>query len=116
EGGGAHAMMGEAGFGWRSDFDPATGGVNPVLGFASGGLDASGGLALTPPPKLNLGFSENSDDHAYIDPVYGPIQSVPLPTSHASAAVAGMQFQIADGFMLNASYTGLDEANGLLGS
>ncbi len=115
-GGGAHALMGEDGFGWRSDFDPATGGVNPVLGFASGGLYASGGFALTSRLKLNLGFSENSDDHAYIDPVYGSIQSVPLPTSHASASVAGIEFKIADGFLLNASYTGLDEANGLLGS
>ncbi len=115
-GGGAHALMGEDGFGWRSDFDPTTGGVNPVLGFASGGLYASGGFALTPRLKLNLGFSENSDNHAYIDPVYGSIQSVPLPTSHASASVAGIEFKIADGFLLNASYTGLDEANGLLGS
>jgi hypothetical protein len=40
EGDGSHALMPENGFFMRSDFDPALGGVNPVLGFASGGAYA----------------------------------------------------------------------------
>ncbi|HEY1629808.1 MAG TPA: S8 family peptidase [Rhizomicrobium sp.] len=116
EGGGAYALTGGNGFAWRSDFDPSTGGVNPVLGFASGGMYASGGFALTSKLKVNLGFSEKSDDHSYVDPVYGRTQDIPLPTSRASASVAGIDYAVTDGFSLNASYTGLDEANGLLGS
>jgi hypothetical protein len=116
EGSGANAMMGSGGFAWRSDFDPATGGVDPVLGLASGGMYASGGLAIARDLKVSVGFSQKSDSHTYVDPLYGPIQALPLPTSHATAAVASIDYKIADGFTLNASYTGLDEANGLLGS
>ncbi len=74
EGSGAHAMFGEGAFALRSDFDPSTGGVNPVLGFASGGLYASGGYAITRDLKLDFGFSQKSDDHVYIDPTFGPAQ------------------------------------------
>jgi subtilisin family serine protease len=116
EGSGSYAVMGDSGFAWRSDFDPATGGVNPILGFASGGMYASGGFSLTPRLKLDVGISEKSDDHTYVDPVYGAIQIAPLATSHAIASVAGIDYTIMDGLAVNASYTGLDEANGLLGS
>jgi subtilisin family serine protease len=116
EGSSAHAMMGDGTFVLRSDFDPATGGVNPILGFASGGMYASGAVAIAPNLKLSVGFSEKSDDHSYLDPVYGPIQAVPLSTSRASASVASIDYTVTDGFTLNASYTGLDEANGVLGS
>jgi hypothetical protein len=114
EGNGAHAMVGD-GFAWRTDFDPATGGVDPVLGLASGGMYASGGYTIAHGLKLSVGFSEKSDDHAYVS-LQGLIQDVPLSTSHASAAVASIDYAITDSFSLNASYTGLDEANGLLGS
>src|SRR6201999_53190 len=36
EGAGAFALAGDRGFALRTDFDPTTGGVNPVLGLASG--------------------------------------------------------------------------------
>jgi hypothetical protein len=77
---------------------------------------ASGGYTIAHGLKLSVGFSQKSDDHAYVDPVEGLIQDVPLGTSHASAAVTSIDYAITDSFSLNASYTGLDEANGLLGS
>ncbi len=116
EGSGAHAFFGDGGFQMRSDFDPATGGVNPVLGFASGGMYARGGYTIAPGLELNAGFSQKTDDHSFVDPVYGAVQAVPLPTSHAAASVAGVDYKITDGLSLNASYTRLDEANGLLGA
>ncbi len=116
EGSGAHALMGASGFDSRSDFDPSTGGVNPILGFASGGAYASGGVALAPGLKLNLGFSQKTDDHTYIDPVFGPLKDVPLATNRASASVADVEYKLAEGVTANASYTRLNEADGLLGS
>ncbi len=82
----------------------------------SGGAYASGGAAPAPGLKLNLGFSEKSDDHTYIDPVFGPLKDVPLATNRASASVAGIEYKLADGVTANASYTRLNEADGLLGS
>lgn len=116
EGNGAHSLMGNDAFAMRSDFDPATGGVNPVLGFASGGMYASGGIAVTDNVKLNIGFSQKSDNHTYIDPTFGPVQSVPFSASRNTASVASLEYTIAHGVTLNASYTSLNENNGLLGS
>ncbi|HEY4940115.1 MAG TPA: S8 family peptidase [Rhizomicrobium sp.] len=116
EGSGAHGLMADSGFDQRADFDPATGGVNPVLGFASGGAYASGGIAVTRGLKLSFGFSQKSDDHTYIDPTFGPLQDVPLPTNRASASVVGINYAVAQGVSVSASYTQLNEADGLLGS
>jgi subtilase family protein len=116
EGAGAFALTGSDGFALRSDFDPQTGGVNPVLGFASGGFYASGGYMLAPGLKLNVGVSEKTDDHRYMDPTFGPLQTSDLPTDHAQAAVMGLDYKLSERVSLNASYTRLNEADGLLGA
>jgi len=116
EGSGAHAMMGDGAFQMRSDFDPSTGGVNPVLGFASGGMYASGGYAVTRDLKLNFGFSQTSDDHVTVDPTFGPLKVLPLPTAHASAAVTSLDYAVTKEITINAAYTQLTEDDGLLGS
>ena len=121
EGNGVHAMMGDAmtgdgAFALRSDFDPSTGGVNPVLGFASGGMYASGGYAVTHNLKLAFGFSERSDDHIYIDPTFGPLKDLPLDTARSQASLAGVTYAVDKDITINAAYTSLTEANGLLGS
>jgi len=115
EGSGAHSLMGGAGFGLRSDFDPQTGGVNPVLGLASGGMYASGGYTLVKGLRVSLGFSQKADDHTYMDPKFGPLQTVPLATQRATASTMGIDYTIAKGFTANVTYTELNEANGLLG-
>ncbi|WP_162527102.1 S8 family peptidase [Sphingomonas solaris] len=48
----------QAGFGLLSDYDPRSGGVNPLLGFASGGAHASAQIALAPDLKLSLGLTD----------------------------------------------------------
>jgi hypothetical protein len=116
EGSGAHALMAGSGFDLRSDFDPSTGGVNPILGFASGGAYAGGGFAVAPGLKLSLGYSQKADDHTYLDPTFGLQQEVPLGTDRAAASLASVDYTIAKGVTVNASYTSLDEADGLLGS
>lgn len=108
--------MGGGAFSSRSDFDPATGGVNPVLGLASGGMYASGGFALARDLKMSFGFSQKTDNHTYYDPAYGQIQTSPLPTNRASASVGRIDYAVTEDLALDVSYTGLSEANGLLGS
>ncbi|HWD28248.1 MAG TPA: S8 family serine peptidase [Rhizomicrobium sp.] len=120
EGAGAYALTGTLtgvdGFDLRSDFDPQTGGVNPVLGFASGGFYANGAYALAPGLKLNVGVSEKTDDHLYLDPTFGPLQTSSLPTDRAQAAVMGVNYKLSERFSVNASYTRLNEDDGLLGA
>ena len=116
EGSGAHSLMAASGFDYRGDFDPETGGVNPVLGFASGGAYAQGEFAIGTDARLRFGFTEKTDSHTYIDPTFGPLKALPLDTAKASASVIGVDYTLTKGFTVNASYTNLNEANGLLGA
>jgi hypothetical protein len=116
EGNAAHAFSGNTAFGLRSDFDPATGGVNPILGFASGGAYAQGNVRVVDGLKFNFGVTQSSDNHVYLDPTFGPAQTMPLAPKTARASVVGFSYDILDGISLNASYTDLAEANGLLGA
>jgi hypothetical protein len=116
EGSGVHALMGGDAFALRSDFDPATGGVNPVLGLASGGMYANGGYAIGKDLKLSVGFSEKSDNHTVIDPTFGPLRTLPLADNRASASVATLSYTLTKGIIATASYTELDEANAVLGA
>jgi hypothetical protein len=114
EGAGAHALAGE-GFTFRSDFDPATGGVNPVLGFASGGAYAKGSVALGP-FTLSYGLSRKDDRHLYFDPTFGPELVVPLSPNRAQATLASVDYRISDRIIANVSYTKLSEADGIFGA
>jgi hypothetical protein len=116
EGSGAHALVGTDAFSLRSDFDPETGGVNPVLGLASGGLYADARYAIGKDLKLSLGFSAKSDDHTIINPIFGPLKTMPLADNRASARVTTLSYTLAKGITASASYTELDEANALLGA
>ena len=116
EGDGAHALTGGDVFAFRSDFDPTTGGVNPVLGFASGGGYARGEFTVVEGLRLNVGFSQQTDDHTFIDPSFGELHELPLAPYQATASVVGLDYTLTGGVTLNASYTRLNEADGLLGA
>jgi len=116
EGSGAHALMGSSGFNQVSDFSPATGGVNPILGLASGGAYARGFFDLTSSARLSMGFTENKDDHTYSSQSTGEIQYLPVPSAMASASVVGMDYTVTQGVTLTTTYTRLNEANALLGA
>jgi len=115
EGSGARALAGQSAFSLNSDFDPSTGGVNPVLGFASGGAYVGGAVTIGERMHLSVGFSQQSDNHTLIDPANGVLRNLPLSPYEAVASVIGIDYGIADGITLNASYTRLNEASGLLG-
>jgi Subtilase family len=115
EGSGSHALTGMDGFSLRSDFDPATGGVNPVLGFASGGAYGRAQMTIGS-ARFSLGYTQKRDDHIIIDPTYGPVPEMNLSPNRAYASVMAVDYAVSDGIKLNASYTSLREADGLLGS
>jgi subtilisin family serine protease len=115
EGDGAYALSNRS-FAMRSDFDPATGGVNPVLGFASGGVYGESEFAIGERMHVSFGFSHESDDHTFVDPRYGALKATPLPAYEATAAVVGLDYDMGDGVTLNTSYTRLNEADGLFGA
>ncbi|HEY1710220.1 MAG TPA: S8 family peptidase [Rhizomicrobium sp.] len=116
QGNAAHAFFGDGALSLHSDFDPASGGVDPILGLASGGAYAKGSITVVRGLDLSFGVTQKSDDHEYIDPTFGPQQTMPLATYRATASVAGAAYKIADGLKLNASYTQFDEGDGLLGA
>ena len=116
QGNGAHALMGDSGFTLVSDFNPTTGGVNPILGLASGGAYARGVFDLGSNAKLSMGYTQNKDDHTFSSPTVGEVQLLPVPASVATASLVGMDYVVAEGVTMTASYTRLNEANGLLGA
>lgn len=123
EGSGAHGLtsgltsqngLGSA-FSLETDFDLQTGGVNPVLGLASGSVYAQAGMTFDG-LHVSAGYTEKRDDHVFIDPTFGPQMSVPLPANRAAASVLGVDYALTKNLGLNVSYTSLDEYDGFLGA
>ena len=120
EGRGALALTSGDGFDRHADHDPETGGVNPFLGFATGGAYASLGAQVAPGVKLGFGFSEVRDDLTFVDADTGErLRDDPLiglADYEASAVTANVAIAVASNVRLNASYTRLSEETGVLGA
>ena len=110
------AALGQAGFGMQSDYDVATGGANPFLGFASGSGYAAVDVALSPSLTVSSGIARQEavrdldrlgtqDRFALggIDPY------------RATAATFTMHYRVAPWMTTSLGYTMLNEASGLLG-
>ena len=115
EGSGAYSFTGVSGFSLRSDFDPATGGVNPVLGFASGGAYGQAEMTLGK-ARFSFGYTQKTDDHMYLDPTYGPVLEEKLAPNRAFASLFSVDYELVKSVKLNASFTNLRESDGLLGA
>jgi len=115
---GALALSSQNGFGLFSDHRPETGGVNPVLGFASGGVYVSANIPVGKKTRMSFGVSSAMDEHVFVMPVTG--EETPLfdgmPTYEAFAFIADLQHDVSDQISVNASYTYLREGSGLLGA
>ena len=96
---------------------PLTGGANPILGFASGGVYAGMDLPLNDTMKLSFGATERRVEHNYADPTSGEMIALygDLDAYQSTAVNMGLSNRITERFSLNASYTALTEANGMLG-
>ncbi|WP_260483868.1 S8 family peptidase [Sphingomicrobium flavum] len=113
---GAQALAGD-GRGLFSDYDRNNGGVNPILGFASGENFAAMGYQLTGDTKITLGYSDNRLEG---DEVQGlsevermAMERLDAHTAHAFTA--DIEHRVADKMTLGLQYTHLRENEALLG-
>lgn len=115
---GALALNGQDGFGLFSDHRPETGGVNPVLGFASGGAYAMTGLQLSENTRLSVGFSGNHEERVFVMPFTGEERPIfdGMGAYEAAALVTNVTHTVSDRLSVQASYTYLREDAGLLGA
>lgn len=104
-------------FGFYSDYDIETGGVNPIVGLASGGTYASAQFALSDRLSVTASVTENSYDHTFIDPLTGLRRgdTVNLSDFSSQAAQVSFGYQLTDAIGLKLDYTQLHEDNSLLG-
>ncbi|QUL38979.1 S8 family serine peptidase [Erythrobacter sp. JK5] len=105
-------------FGVISDHDPFTGGVNPVLGLASGDVFAAAAYQIAPGTTVRVGYSENRerwDDIANVDPQTLMVRQQ-LGDRPASAVTLDLEQQVTDRISLGAQYTRLREVNAILGT
>ena len=104
-------------FGVVSDHDRETGGVNPVLGLASG--EAFGALSLqaTPTTTMRLGFSANrlTPQERYGNDLASRAMTADLADQLGSALAIDIEQRLSDAASVNVQYTRLSEANALLG-
>ena len=117
QGDAAARLNSSAVFGFYSDFDVDTGGVNPFLGLASGGAYLSSVLPLNEKLSLAASVTETSDDHSYIDPLTEVrlYNGDGLSDYAAQAANISMSYQATDAVKLSLGYTQLREKNSVLG-
>ncbi len=105
-------------FNASSDYRPNSGGVNPVLGFASGGAYMAGEMALSPETSLRLIASSTRDAHRYANPITGESSALftSLDAYAASAMGAGLRHAFSEQMAVEVSYTRLSEDRALLGA
>ena len=115
---GALALNSQNGFGLFSDHRPETGGVNPVLGFASGGAYAMTALPLGDATRLSVGITSAQDDHLFINPFSGEEQQLVegIAAYQAVAFLTDLSHDLSEDVTVHVSYTMLHEATGLLGA
>jgi hypothetical protein len=115
---GALALSDQSGFGLATDYRPTSGGVNPLLGYASGGPYAMAGFALGADTQLSIAASTTRDAYAFQNPLTGEETAIfdSLEAYAASAITLDLRHQAAPGVSLQAAYTHLSEADALLGA
>ncbi|WP_265529508.1 S8 family peptidase [Sphingomicrobium marinum] len=113
---GAQALAGN-GNGLFSDYDRHHGGVNPVLGFASGENFAAMGYQLSADTKITLGYTDNRLEG---DEIQGLTERERLVMERledhtAHAFTADIEHRVNDDLTVGLQYTHLREDEALLG-
>ncbi len=114
---GALSLNGQR-FGLISDHDTDVGGVNPVLGLASGEAFASASYKATPTTTITAGFSEEHEDWRDLVGVSDLQREIQrnLGARDASAFTMGVEQKITDAVSVNMQWTNLREDDALLGA
>ena len=111
------AINGATGFGLTSDHSSSTGGVNPVLGFASGGAFGAIGYQIAPDLQVTAGFSENRLVHSQL-PGLDHADQIALKgfePYRANAFNMAVTHRVSPAVSATLSYTRLDEKAAVLG-
>ena len=118
-GDGASTLGAAGGFGFASDYDPELGGVNTVLGFASGGAFAQAQLRVSPGLHLSVGATERTRGSGDLTRLVGragdPAALAGIGRYKASAANVRLDYKVSRALGVSTSIARLDEAAGLLG-
>ncbi len=114
---GALSLNGQR-FGLISDHDTDVGGVNPVLGLASGEAFASASYKATPTTMITAGFSEEREDWRDLVGVSDLQREIQrnLGAREASAFTLGVEQKVTDNVSVNMQWTNLREDDALLGA
>lgn len=114
---GALALTGQN-FGIVSDHDHETGGVNPVLGLASGEIFAQAAYKPAPNTTVSVGYSNNREDWKDLDGVSEAERSLQrhLGARDAEALTVSVGQKVTDRLSVNAQWTRLNEKDALLGT
>ncbi len=115
---GALALSTQEGFGLFSDHRPETGGVNPVLGFASGGLYGMAGYEVSERTRLTFGLTSNFEELNTVMPHSGEELSLSpgMDPYEAAALSVSASHTVNDRVEVNLGYTMLHEETGFLGA
>lgn len=114
----ALSFHGEGAFGMLSDHDVQTGGVNPLLGLASGGTFANAVIPLDGRLSIGMGITNTEEREGFLDEASGEFRSVFVGVANyeASAINLNARYALSDRIDLTTSYTQLHEDTGLLGT
>lgn len=115
---GALALSSQAGFNLFSDHRPESGGVNPVLGFASGGAYAASTFDMDNDLQVSFGITTTHEQAIYVMPGTGEERALfeGVAPYQAFAANLDLSYPLNDRVTVNGSLTQLHEASGLLGA
>ncbi len=114
---GAIALLGQNSFGLTSDYDTDTGGLNPVLGLASGGGFMDAEFAVSKNTKIAFGLTSRRLDHsenlALTEAERGQLRGA--KDYQASAFNLRMTHKPLKAATVSVSFATLNEKDGLLG-
>ena len=119
-GDGAILLGGTAGLQMTGDFNPQSGGANPLLGFASGGAHVATTLRVAPRLELQMGVTrqdrpvEQDLVGAFFDPADAPSLRQ-LDDYRAVATQAKVTWRPSDAVSLSTAFTHLQESGAFLG-
>ena len=115
-GDGAESLASQAGLGVGRDFDISRGGLNPLLGLASGGGFFDWRVAVSRRFAISAGVTQRRDQRDYSEiGVRTPWSATGAGVYEAAAEHVGMDMQLAPTLVVRAGLTRLNETSGLLG-
>jgi hypothetical protein len=117
-GDGAVLLGGVGGFQMTSDFDPQAGGVNPLLGFASGGAHVSASVGVGRTVTVTFGSTQQTrsrDRDLLGTDARDRSMLGNLARYRAQASNVRVEYQPSNRLSVAAAYTHLAEPNALLG-